>query len=477
MNHYIVPDESKKYSISPKLNKMKKTICFLAAFIFICCTQAAAQQYTAVDYWKMEHDPAFTSLRQRQDAGESLSVQEQNFLTEYNAKLIEYFTRMPDNEKASYYKNRAKWSEQPGAVDKSGVQQDLDAFSGPRSMYSKYVFSNGLFGYAYGWAGVYILGLTSGGAQLGVPLLTAGASTLIPILTLKDKNVTYNSLALSRHGKAIGLFQGAALGLLFTGDEVNDGKLIIGIATLSSIGLGRLGYNLGRDRTWSQGRVALYAHYGFLMPLEGLAVDLAFNLDNARAYAATSLAFGAGGYLLADRIAQWNDFTKGDVRSTQALSAMNMLLGFGIINDMRSESDYRSGDFLIPAFGALAGTLAGHLWLKDARFTNQQGRNTIMAATGGAVIGLGIAALIGSDSSTPYYLIPYVTGMTSYAILVNRYKKNNRLVFFKDEKTTRWNVNLMPQNILLNYKISDIAIAHPEKRPVFLPAFTASVNF
>ena len=133
--------------------------------------------------------------------------------------------------------------------------------------------------------------------------------------------------------------------------------------------------------------------------------------------------------------------------------------------------------FLIPAFGALAGTLAGHLWLKDAGFTNQQGRNTIMAATGGAVISLGIAAIIGSDSSTPYYLIPYVTGMSSYAILVNRYKKNNHLAFFKEEKATRWNVNLMPQNILLNYKISDIANAHPEKRPVFLPAFTASVNF
>ena len=160
-------------------------------------------------------------------------------------------------------------------------------------------------------------GLTSSGAQIGIPLLAAGASTLIPILTLKDKYVTYNSLALSRHGKAIGLYQGAALGLLFTGDEVNDGKLIIGIATLSSIGLGRLGYNLGRDKTWSQGRVALYAHYGFLMPLEGLAVDLAFNLDNARAYAADIPGVRCRGYLLADRIARWNDFTKGDVRSTR----------------------------------------------------------------------------------------------------------------------------------------------------------------
>jgi hypothetical protein len=456
---------------------MERKIFFLIGFAFICCAQLIAQQYSAVNYWKMEHDPAYISLKQRQDKGVTLSAAEKDFLAEYMKKLNEYFAMMSDNEKASYYKNRAKWSEQPGAVDKIAVEQDNEVFSGQRSMYSKYLVSSGIFGFAYGLFIDDIFDVKSSGAGTGIPLLTAGAATLIPVLTIKDRNVTYNSLALSIHGKTIGLLQGSALSLLLTGTDIKDGKLLLGLATLSSIGLGRLGYVLGRDKKWSQGRVALYAHYGFLMPLEGLALDAAFNIKDVRIYAATSLAFGAGGYLIADKIARWNDFTKGDIKSTQTLSTMNALLGFAIISDVRGESDFKSSDFLAPAFGALAGTFAGHLLLKDARLTNQQGRNTALAATGGAVFGLGIAAIIGSESETPYYLISYLTGMSSYAFLVNKYKKNNLQAFLKKDKDSRWNINLMPQNILLSRKILTVANNHPGIKPLFLPAFTASVNF
>ena len=77
----------------------------------------------------------------------------------------------------------------------------------------------------------------------------------------------------------------------------------------------------------------LYSHYGFLMPLEGLAIDAAFNVEDPRIYAATSLVFGAGGYFIADRVARWNDFTRGDVTATSTLSWMNGLLGLFIIAD------------------------------------------------------------------------------------------------------------------------------------------------
>jgi hypothetical protein len=457
---------------------MKKTICFLVGLTFICCSQLIAQQYTAVVYWKMEQDPVYSRLKQRQNAGEFLSSEEQSFLAEYKTKLDDYFEKLSDNEKSLYYKNRAIWSEQPGAVNKIGAQQNTEVFLGERSTYTKYVFTSGLYGFFYGLATVAIFDLNSG-AAVGIPFLTAGVSTLIPILNIKDRKVTYNSLELSRHGKLMGLFHGAALSLFISGENinVNGEKLLLGLSTLSSIGLGRLGYALGRNKPWSQGRVALYSHYGILMPLEGLALDFALKIENPRVYAATFLAFGAGGYFIADRVAQWNDFTVGDITSTKTLASLNAFLGFGIASDIVQDLGDSPSPLLIPAAGALAGTIAGHFLLKDARFTSQQGRNTALAASGGAVIGLGLAAIIGLDSGTPYYLIPYITGMSTYAIMINKYKKNNHLAFLEQEKSNRWELNLMPQNIFLNRQLVNITNPHPGKLPVFLPVFTASLHF
>jgi hypothetical protein len=457
---------------------MKKIICFFIGFALFCCSQLMAQKYTAANYWKMERDSVYTGLTQRQKSGESLSVQEQSFLVEYKTKLAEYFENMSDDEKSLYYKNRTKWAEQPPTVDKISGQQDSEVFSGEKSTYTKYIFSSGMFGFVYGTAIVTVLGGWHGGGAVGIPLLAAGTSTLIPILTIKDKKVTYNSLKLSLHGKTMGLLHGAALGLLISGENVNQNeKLFLGLATLSSVALGRVGYNLGRDKSWSKGRVALYSHYGLLMPFEGLALDAALKIEDPRIYAATFLAFGAGGYLIADRIAQWNDFTVGDITSTQTLAALNAMLGLGILIDITANSETGPGILMIPAAGALTGTIAGHFWLKDARLSNQQGRNTALATAGGAAIGLGLIAILGFESITPYYILPYLTGMSTYALLVNKYKKDNQLAFFKPEKDSRWVVNLMPQNILLNREIINAANTRPGKQPVFLPAFSATLHF
>jgi hypothetical protein len=454
---------------------MKNRVCFLVFFAFILCSQLMAQQYTAVEFWKMEQDPGYTGLKQQQQAGESLTLQEQNFLVEYKIKLDSYFEKLSDNEKSLYYRNRTTWTEKPGATEIIPEQQDPEVFSGGKSAYTKYIVSSGVFGFVYGSAAAVILELKEGGA-VGLPLMAAGASTLIPILTLKEKKVTYNSLSLSIHGKSMGFLHGAALGLLISGDNVDE-KLILGLGSLSSIGLGRLGYILGRDKPWSQGRAALYSYYGGLIPFEGLAIDAAFEFEDPRVYAATFLAFGAGGYLIADRVADWNDFTVGDITATSTLAALNGMLGFFIVSDILENSDGRPSLFLIPAAGALAGTIGGHLWLKDARLTKQQGRNTALAASGGVVIGAGLTAIFGVKSTTPYYVVSYITGMTSYAIMVSKYQKSNRLAFFKPEKDNRWEVNLMPQNILLNRKIESLANTKTGKQPVYLPAFAASLRF
>ena len=110
------------------------------------------------------------------------------------------------------------------------------------------------------------------------------------------------------------------------------------------------------------------------------------------------------------------------------------------------------------------------------RLTIQQGRNVALASAGGAAVGLGLIALFSPENATPYYVASYITGMTTYAIMVGMYKKHNIMPFSQNDKKTRWNFNVMPQNILLNNRIADYAFSNPGRRIDFLPAFSASVN-
>ena len=455
---------------------MKKPVLILVTLILLSFSQLMAQQHTATEFWKMEHDTAYVHLLQRQNAGETLSTEELTTLTEYRIKLTSYFESLSDNEKSLYYQNRAKWTAQPGTVNKPSVQQETDVYAGERSMYTRYLVSSGIFGLFYGSAAAVILGVEEGGAA-AIPLLTAGASVLVPVLSIKDRNVTYNSLALANHGKLIGALQGAAFGFLLTGDNLDEGKLILGLSTASSIGLGRLGYSLGKNRPWTQGRAALYSHYGFFMPLEGLAVVAAFETEDPRIYGLTSLVFGAGGYMIADRVAQRNDFSRGDVTAITTLTTLNAALGIFIAADVADNSDVKPSILMIPALGAFGGTLIGQAWLKNARLNIQQGRNVALASAGGALIGLGLTAIFTPESPTPYYTVAYITGLSSYAIMVGMYKKANKLAFFEQDKQNKWDLNLMPQNIFLNKQIATYALANPGKRINFLPAFSATRNF
>lgn len=456
---------------------MRKTLFLIAVSLVLTANQLVAQQYTAAGYWKMENDPIYLRLAERVKTGDSLSLEEQNTLLEYKTKLIEYFERMPDIEKSLYYKNRSAWSARPGAVDMVQPRQETDVFSGERSMYTQYLISSGIFGAFYGGALVALLEMESDGAA-GIPLLTAGASVLIPVLSLKDKYVPYNALSLSIHGKLAGALQGAALGVLITGEETEEGKLIITLATASSIAMGRVGYSLGKNRPWSEGRAALYSYYGLLMPFEGLALCAAFESESPRIYGLSSLAFGAGGYLMADHIAKRNDFTRGDITATGTFAALNGLLGFTIMTDILENSyDAGTGWILLPALGALGGSLLSHSWLRDTRFTTQQGRNIALATAGGSAVGLGLVALFTPEAAAPYYIVGYLSGLTTYSLMVKIYKNSNPLTLSGKPENKKWNFNLMPQNIFINDLIAPYAFANPGKRVDFLPAFSASFKF
>jgi hypothetical protein len=327
-------------------------------------------------------------------------------------------------------------------------------------LFRRHVISSGINGFFYGLALDYIAGVSAeSGAAYGIPIVSAGTAALIPILSNPEKTISANSMVLATHGKLIGWAHGFAFSTLLLGENAWDSedgntKFTIGLGALTSIGLGIAGYKLGENKPWSEGQVALYRHYGWLGPLTGLSIVSSFS-DEPRLYGASVLLFGAGGYLIADKVYKWNEFTRGDVRAVQVLSILNGGLGLGIAAQVAENDNSSRAVILIPALGAISGTVLGQMWLKNAALSPKQGLNTAYAATGGAVFGLGIALITESESATPYYLIPYLTGLTAYTIAVEKMIKKNKIQGFVPEKRkNNWNVAFMPQNIFLNTKIS-----------------------
>lgn len=352
-------------------------------------------------------------------------------------------------------------------------------------IFRRYLVSSGVTGFYYGIALDVIFELNDAAAA-GLPVITAGTSVLVPLLVNTERKIDYDALVLKGHGKTIGWAHGFALSTLIGGEDAwagegknsNNYKLTVGLGALSSIGLGILGNSLARNNDWSEGRVELYRHYGWVMPFTGVCIAGSIS-EEARLIAAADLIFGAGGYLLADKINSWNKFTRGDVRSMQVFTALNTGLGFGIMADKNDDIDeFNNTDWLLPAVGAFAGTFIGQSWLKNVRLTPQQGMMTAYAAAGGAIVGLGIALMTESSEPTPYYLIPYATGLGAYAFTVERFRKRNSTQAYLPEKQKdNFNLSLMPQNLFINNKIQSKGFLVNGRLVGMQPLFAASLTF
>lgn len=354
------------------------------------------------------------------------------------------------------------------------------SFGQDEILFRKHVVSSGWNGLFYGIA-LDIIADLDGAAAVGVPVITAGTSALLPLLTNPSKTITSNSLVLTSHGKSIGWAHGMSLTTLVGGENAwkdNNYKISVGAGALSSIGLGILGNSLGKNQLWDEGQVALYRHYGWLMPFTGFSISAAFS-DEPRIFGGSVLLFGAGGYFLADQVFKMNPYTRGDVRSTQVLSLLHGYFGYGILIDRGFDLDeFARTDWLFPAAGFLTGTVIGHLWLKNTQLTPQQGTYSGYAAAGGALVGLGIALLFESENFTPYYVVPYLTGMGAFAFAVERFRSHNRSVgCIPEMKKNNWDIALMPQNLFLNQQLIRHGTITPAGSFALQPAFSASLKF
>jgi hypothetical protein len=350
-------------------------------------------------------------------------------------------------------------------------------------LFRRHIINSGWNGFLYGGA-IDVIAELDGGAAAGVPVITAGGCMLLPLLTRPERSIDYDAMVMNMHGKSIGWVHGLSLATLIGGekawesDHSNNYKYTVAVGALTSIGMGILGNSLARNHDWTEGQVELYRLYGWVGPFTGFSIMASFS-DNPRLYGAAALVFGAGGYLVADKVNNLYPYTRGDMRATQVLTVMNTGLGYGIFADNADKMDEVNNPYwLIPAAGALSGALAGHLWLKNKNLTPKQGMLTVYAASGGAVVGLGIALITESKKITPYYLIPYTTSLAAYAITLELLgKKNRSQALLNPDKKNNFNFTFMPQNLLMNNFIQNRNYFSNSRPLAMQPLFVASLRF
>ena len=350
------------------------------------------------------------------------------------------------------------------------------------ALFRNYIISSGFHGLFYGIALIYVTDIQDPSA-VGLPVLTSGASVLMPLLTTPE--ITTNSLILSNHGKTMGWFHGFALSGLFLGNEIGSDvnqKIMVASGAISSIGLGVVGNILGRNRPWEEGQAALLAHYGMVLPFVGFSASLVF-VDDVRLASGITLLSGAGGYFLANQMYRNHPHTRGDVRAIRALSMLNAGLGYGILLEQLYgawllDDGFKNSNFIIPAMGAVAGTALGHFWLRNTRLTTRQGNISAFAATGGAVVGFGLALIASGGETWPFYTFPYALGMGAFALAVERFRSENLAAeIASDRGNSNVSYSIMPLNLAFNHMLAENGPLTPKEMRFLQPLVSVSFRF
>jgi hypothetical protein len=432
-----------------------KRSLFISAFFILSLTLALAQEeespYNARAYFEAEQNPTYQRLLDKVQRKESLTPDDKKFINNHVDYLNRFYENLPETEKARYQEYKTQWLEE--LIDLQN-QRDTDILEENRlgiKPGKKFLLSNGLYGFAYGVAGIYVLGINQSGG-IALPFLTAGVSLAYPLLNpRKFEGIDYSTVMLTRHGKFIGLLDGAALGFLMFGDLSYDewrGRAFAATMIATSVALGEVGFHVGKKKKFPEGKVATYKYYSLLIPFLAFSGLVAGNVEDPHVYGATVLAAGAASYWYAGKVYKKYKFTRGDMLAASSFGLLSAGLGFGL---SPLEDPW---EMLIPAATALGGTLLSHRVLKNSKFTSKEGWQVNYASIVGALIGLGTGLAIDADSRQLLMALPAATGMAGWAIFASKFKRRNSLGSAREkERWTDLSFNFTPQNYFINKQI------------------------
>jgi hypothetical protein len=433
-------------------------LIFLFFILSSAFSQEAVQPMTARAYWLELNRIDYRLLKEKDIKGETLQSQEKEWLGQYERYLSEYFGGLSDEEKNLYYSEKDNWYLAAGYPE----LQNSDIIGKRRDpeLLLKHIGFSGLSGLSYGLMLNNIFDYDEK-VRFAVPTILAGGSMAIPIFSHAYDDINNNSLWLRSHGKLAGSLFGYSLGMTIFGDNIFDQTVTdetgthieegrkreaLSLALTSSLGLGYLGFNLGKNQDWSEGKASLFQYYGYAVPALTSAIIYATGENRLRAYGIDILLSMPAGYLLANQVSKLGDYTRGDLTAIIGLTCIGATYGAGFV--VLAESD---GDAAIlgPALTAASTSFLGHCLFKDFHLTRPEGRRVNYAAVGGALIGTGIIALIEPENEGFNLILPATTGLIGYVVLTRYYKMNSHAGLARKEKDLPlFNFSLHPESLL-----------------------------
>jgi hypothetical protein len=434
--------------------------------------QGQESPYNAKAYFEAEHNRTYLSLVKKVETSEALSREEFKFLEEYKSYLLNFYQNLSESEKDKYQKNKEKWARQP---KKKFVERDtsnVDVTPVGENPARKFYLNNGLYGLGYGITSIFLFEIEDAGA-VALPILSLSVSLAYPAINKKKyQGIDYSTIMLTRHGKFIGLLDGAALGFLLYGDISEDGKKGKAFAATmmaTSIALGEVGFHVGKKKKFPEGKVATFKYYSLLIPFLTFSGLVVGNVEEPRVYGASVLAAGAASYWFAGKVYNKYKFTSGDILANSSFGLLSTGLGFGI---SPMEEPWH---FIFPAITAIGGTYAGHRIFKNTKFSRKQGLNTNYAAMAGSTIGFLASLFIPSESHHVYLLLPVVTGTAVWAGFVSKYKKEQTWASRRnDKKWADMSFSFTPQNYFINKRLGKPGNGEGQK--MGLPMFSLKLK-
>lgn len=445
-----------------------KTVVATCALVFLFLSTSGQAIYTAEGYWNESNKESYKLLKTKLEKGDSLTVDERAYLTDFENYLQTYFNRLPENEKQRYLEMKPQWEGKKEAPPKS-IQDDFEWRNRDR-------FLNAMYGIYYGTS-LMVMTDAGGGAAAGIPLITGGIALLGPAINPKRYDgITQSTIRASHSGKFLGLGYGAALGLALTPANGDSPDLILGLSSLGSLVLGEVAFQTQKKYKTPDGKIELMRHYGVLTPLVGLSLYGATTDGQSSNLAGLSLlGGGVAGLLIANKAYGNYDYSRGDVSAVTSLSLIATGLGFSfVINALENENGSR-GLFLVPAASAIAGTLIAQRRVKGLYLTRKQGSTISLATSGAALIGFGLMAITETESPTAIIAVPTVLSLIVHQSLFSKYKRESLMKTMKADlgkkKKSELAFRVMPENYLLNRQLPAARVYNPA-----LPATNPIVN-
>lgn len=426
---------------------------FFLAFL-LCSAIVAQELYTARGYWTELNKSTFKQIQDKQAKGQSLTDNETLYLKDYEQYLATYYSRMPEDERRLFETMREQWDNEaqvkPTEQSKP-AEVDFELRTRDRLV-------NGLYGAYYGTS-LAIIGEMNEAALVGVPLIMAGLWQLGPVINKKKyEGIDPSTIRAGNTGKFLGLGYGASLGWLVSAESETPEKWVLGLSTLGSITMGEIAFHAQKKKKFTEGHIELMRHYGIIGPVVSALGVLSFNPAKENLIGAALLGGGVVGLLIGNQQVKKYDYTMGDVDAISSLTLITMAAGFTVPAESIGSSD-NYALLLIPMATAIGGTIWGQHAVRGANLTKRQGSTLNLSSGGAALVGLGVMALIGTESPALNIAVPTACALLTHQLIFHSYKTEN---IEKNLKIGRVNkhhlhlsLNVMPENYFSNKQFSE----------------------